>query len=58
MQSSEDEDDFEVVPQEPDDADEEMWDVEDEDQDEIKQAHINSKTSLLHHRCMHNSLPP
>ena len=44
MQSSEDEDDFEVVPQEPDDADEEMWDVEDENQDEIKQAHIKSET--------------
>lgn len=42
MQSSEGEDDFEVVPQEPDDADEEMWDVEDENQDEIKQAHIRS----------------
>ncbi|KAH9937153.1 Spb1 C-terminal domain-containing protein [Fomitopsis serialis] len=38
--SSEDEDDFEVVPQEPDHADEGMWDVEDENEDELKQAHI------------------
>ena len=44
MQSSEGEDDFEVVPQEPDDADEEMWDVENENQDEIKQAHIRSES--------------
>ncbi|PCH33833.1 hypothetical protein WOLCODRAFT_63279 [Wolfiporia cocos MD-104 SS10] len=35
---SEDEDDFEVVPQQPDDV--EMWDVEDENEDELKQAHI------------------
>ncbi|KZT75162.1 hypothetical protein DAEQUDRAFT_748241 [Daedalea quercina L-15889] len=41
MEPSEDEADFEVVPQEPDDADEGMWDVEDENQDEIKQSHIN-----------------
>ena len=33
-------DEFEVVPQE--DRDEEMWDVDDEDQDEIKQSKIQS----------------
>lgn len=44
MQSSEDEEDFEIVPQEPDDADAEMWDVEGENEDEIKQAHINSRS--------------
>ena len=32
------------MPQEPDDADEEMWDVEDENQDEVKQAHIKSQS--------------
>ncbi|KAI0313545.1 FtsJ-domain-containing protein [Amylostereum chailletii] len=37
-------DDFEVVPQEPDDVT--MWDVEDEDEDEAKQKHIQ-KHGLL-----------
>ncbi|KAI0068377.1 FtsJ-domain-containing protein [Artomyces pyxidatus] len=39
-----DEDDFEVVPQEPDDT--EMWDVEGENEDEAKQNHIR-KHGLL-----------
>ncbi|KAG8932073.1 AdoMet-dependent rRNA methyltransferase spb1 [Tulasnella sp. 418] len=39
VEGSEDDDDFEVVPQEQDDAT--MWDVEDEDADEKKQRHIN-----------------
>ncbi|TFY80478.1 hypothetical protein EWM64_g3534 [Hericium alpestre] len=40
-----DDSDFEVVPQEPDD-DVDMWDVEGEDEDEVKQAHIR-KHGLL-----------
>ncbi|ESK98299.1 rrna methyltransferase [Moniliophthora roreri MCA 2997] len=36
----EDEDDFEIVPQEPDEDDANMWDVSNENEDEIKQARI------------------
>ncbi|EMD42016.1 hypothetical protein CERSUDRAFT_147510 [Gelatoporia subvermispora B] len=43
--ASDDDDDFEVVPQEPDD-DVDMWDVDDENEDEIKQAHVK-KHGLL-----------
>lgn len=35
-------DDFEVVPQEQEE-DTTMWDVGDENEDEVKQAHIKSK---------------
>ena len=38
----EDDDDFEVVPQTQDDGDVDMWDVEGEDEDEIKQEKIRS----------------
>ncbi|KAJ1301387.1 hypothetical protein OPQ81_008649 [Rhizoctonia solani] len=44
--SDEDEDDFEIVPQEPDDDDTPMWDVDNEDEDEAKQAYIQ-KYGLL-----------
>lgn len=43
--SSADEDDFEVVPQEPD-GDLEMWDVENENEDEARQAKI--KSAIFH----------
>ncbi|CAE6473359.1 unnamed protein product [Rhizoctonia solani] len=39
------EDDFEIVPQEPADDDTPMWDVDNEDEDEAKQAYIQSKPS-------------
>lgn len=45
-QQSEDDDDFEIVPREADnDAD--MWDVENENEDAVKQAKINSKSRGL-----------
>lgn len=36
-------DDFEIVPQDQDDDDAEMWDAEGENEDEIKQAKIKSE---------------
>ncbi|CAE6378114.1 unnamed protein product [Rhizoctonia solani] len=44
--SDEDEDDFEIVPQEPEHDDTPMWDVDNEDEDELKQAYIQ-KYGLL-----------
>ncbi|KAF8711966.1 hypothetical protein RHS03_01346, partial [Rhizoctonia solani] len=44
--SDEDEDDFEIVPQEPDEDDTPMWDIDNEDEDEVKQAYIQ-KYGLL-----------
>ncbi|KAI0034276.1 FtsJ-domain-containing protein [Vararia minispora EC-137] len=41
---TEDEDDFEVVPQEPDDAT--MWDADDKNEDEVKQALVKSRGLL------------
>lgn len=49
------EDDFEVVPQEPDGADAEMWDVEDENLDEIKRAHVKSKSFMRKCRSINSS---
>lgn len=43
---SDDGDDFEIVPLASDDGDVDMWDVEDENEDEIKQEKIRSKTDL------------
>lgn len=43
--SSDNEDDFEIVPQE-EDSDADMWDVEDENEDEIKQEKIRSMSRV------------
>lgn len=40
--SDESEDDFEVVPLDADGDDGDVWDVEDEDEDEVKQDKIRS----------------
>ena len=42
FQDSSDEDEFEVVPQEPDDETD-VWDADDEDQDEKTKSKIRSK---------------
>lgn len=47
-ESTDSEDEFEVVPQE--DHDEDMWDVDDEDQDEIKRSKIQSTVLDTHLR--------
>ena len=52
-ESADSEDDFEVVPQE--DQDEEMWDVDDEDQDEIKRSKIQSTVLETHSQTTMNS---
>ena len=47
VSASEDEDDLEIVPQDQED-DTDMWDVENEDEDEIKQEKIRSERDCLH----------
>lgn len=47
MFSDDDEDDFEVVPQDQSD-DDGMWDVADENEDQVKQAKIKSKRIRTH----------
>lgn len=49
-------DDFEIVPQEADDAD--MWDVEGENEDEIKQAKIKSMWFHYLHRATELTISP
>jgi len=45
MTSNEEDDDFDIVPQEPDDLS--MWDIEDDNEDEAKQAIVKSKMGIL-----------
>lgn len=40
-----DDDEFEIIPQEPED-DVHMWNVEDENEDEVKRAKIQSTSSV------------
>ena len=49
--SNSDGDDFEVVPQAPDDDDGDVWDVEDENEDEVKQDKIKSMPILALSSC-------
>lgn len=44
--SDDGEDDFEVVPQEPDD-DVDMWDVDNDDEDEVKNASIKCQSVCI-----------
>lgn len=50
-------DDFEVVPQDQDD-DTDMWDVEGENEDEVKQAKIKSGCLFKVHFYDFSNLPP